>query len=442
MGKRIIVVLVFLLSMVNITGCSSKGIKGLPSGMMIGESRNNLEDKYKDNKSDSSSDNYFIADGLKFGNTKARYTCYINKKNNTIKKIEVSDFGLGQKKKEVIKEFTSLYGKPIHKENYNDLRRDDHYYIWKASDDIYAILNVNFSSATFERISTKTLEKQKSIKKKRDKLLKEDKDLKTIYDAMVLRTSYENRNISAVIKDFSGRFDPYYTTTINGYPGKGGFTDTVEAGDYSVDFRYEYDNPHIYKYADKELGKIIRVSCFFGKTGKYSDVNKLMNALFGTPSKKESNSSYWQYSPYIDYINHLESDRVMLTNNTQYAVIDPKYNNSNSTKKIKRDEPSSEETLGINDNEISLSLDEMDDKFTAIGVAESGVRERLKVPSSASFCSSYYYTGGRSGNNVFLKGYVDAENSFGAKIRTNFIAELKVDKYGDYTFDTVIFNRY
>ncbi len=53
---------------------------------------------------------------------------------------------------------------------------------------------------------------------------------------------------------------------------------------------------------------------------------------------------------------------------------------------------------------------------------EMDVEDRLKAPSSAEFCSMFDYKVKRVKNKFTISGYVDAQNSFGAQIRSNFVA--------------------
>ena len=59
------------------------------------------------------------------------------------------------------------------------------------------------------------------------------------------------------------------------------------------------------------------------------------------------------------------------------------------------------------------------------------VENRLKSPSTADFCSYPEATITDLGNNRYrIKGYVDAQNSFGATIRSNFTVTLTLTESG------------
>lgn len=61
------------------------------------------------------------------------------------------------------------------------------------------------------------------------------------------------------------------------------------------------------------------------------------------------------------------------------------------------------------------------DKFDAFVIAEKAVKEKLKSPSMAQFCTTTEATIGRNGNTWTVKGWVDAQNGYGATVRANFV---------------------
>ena len=72
--------------------------------------------------------------------------------------------------------------------------------------------------------------------------------------------------------------------------------------------------------------------------------------------------------------------------------------------------------------------------------AQDIVEQNLKAPASAKFCKSYEATVTYTGASDYkVEGYVDAENGFGANIRTNFTVTLTLTqegyKNGLVTFD-------
>lgn len=74
------------------------------------------------------------------------------------------------------------------------------------------------------------------------------------------------------------------------------------------------------------------------------------------------------------------------------------------------------------------------DKYDAQVLAEKEVKNRLKSPSSADFCWSP--TVSRSGNTWTVSGYVDAQNSFGATVRSNYTVKITFTSKDYYRVDS------
>lgn len=76
-------------------------------------------------------------------------------------------------------------------------------------------------------------------------------------------------------------------------------------------------------------------------------------------------------------------------------------------------------------------MDQTARDFMAYDACKSAVSDQLKAPSTADFQSEldvdYRTTGG---NNITVLGWVDAQNSFGAKLRSNFTCSMDVSKDG------------
>lgn len=76
---------------------------------------------------------------------------------------------------------------------------------------------------------------------------------------------------------------------------------------------------------------------------------------------------------------------------------------------------------------VLLTLNGCSNEFndiSAYACAQNAVKNRLKSPSTAKFCS---YTDAKitlSGNIYTVSGYVDAQNGFGATIRSKFTVKL------------------
>ena len=75
------------------------------------------------------------------------------------------------------------------------------------------------------------------------------------------------------------------------------------------------------------------------------------------------------------------------------------------------------------------------DEYDAWTAATDVVKNNLKAPSTAEFCSKSSATIEQHGNTWTIKGYVDAENSFGAKLRNDFTVVITFTSSTKYTID-------
>lgn len=66
-------------------------------------------------------------------------------------------------------------------------------------------------------------------------------------------------------------------------------------------------------------------------------------------------------------------------------------------------------------------------KAEIITIAKYHVKNKLKSPSSAKFCPQNEITINYLSDSIIIAGYVDAENGFGAKVRTTFRVTLTED---------------
>lgn len=62
--------------------------------------------------------------------------------------------------------------------------------------------------------------------------------------------------------------------------------------------------------------------------------------------------------------------------------------------------------------------------FNAFFDATYEVKKKLKSPSTAKFCESYEAEINRNGNTWSVEGWVDAQNSFGATLRNDFVVKI------------------
>lgn len=104
--------------------------------------------------------------------------------------------------------------------------------------------------------------------------------------------------------------------------------------------------------------------------------------------------------------------------------------------------PSTQATQADNSssNGLGKKLRDGDTKTNAWICAQDVAKGSLKSPSTAKFCSIMDVDVYDQGNNNYaIIGYVDAENSYGAKMRTNFTVWLTLTKSG-YKNGYVVFD--
>lgn len=115
------------------------------------------------------------------------------------------------------------------------------------------------------------------------------------------------------------------------------------------------------------------------------------------------------------------------------------FENSSSYKKIYEDE---EENTNITDKGSSISYLSDEEKAVCWSVAIKAVKNNLKSPSSAQFPFSYASDGvtiTKSDGIYVVNAYVEADNSFGALIRTKFLVTIERD--GDlFTATDILFD--
>ena len=73
-------------------------------------------------------------------------------------------------------------------------------------------------------------------------------------------------------------------------------------------------------------------------------------------------------------------------------------------------------------------------------IAQEIITNNLKNPSSARFCSINNCKMEKNEDYVAVKGYVDATNSFGAQVRSDFVVEFKVLDLASFSYEIVYIN--
>lgn len=98
-----------------------------------------------------------------------------------------------------------------------------------------------------------------------------------------------------------------------------------------------------------------------------------------------------------------------------------------------------------NNEEITYKVEDSDEKVKCWILAEREVRKKLKSPSSAKFPFSAssedvsIYKNSR-GDKYYVSAWVEAENSYGAMIRSNFVVTLSYDYQTGFTVVSTVVN--
>lgn len=80
------------------------------------------------------------------------------------------------------------------------------------------------------------------------------------------------------------------------------------------------------------------------------------------------------------------------------------------------------------------------DKASYYIISKEIVKNGLKSPSTAKFPSSSNCSMKKNGKLLTVSGYVDAQNSFGAKIRSNWTVQFKVIDLESFLYDVKYLN--
>jgi len=162
-----------------------------------------------------------------------------------------------------------------------------------------------------------------------------------------------------------------------------------------------------------------------------------------------SNENYEEETTYPDY--SLNLPQVMPLNPEENRLANPVVNDMKiNTQKVKNNESKGGEigcaiifaiiaillilifsSSSNSSNESILSSSASDQKVYAWIAAKDIVEQNLKSPSTAKFCNYSDATIKYVGVDKYqVSGYVDAQNGFGATIRSNFVATLTLTDSG------------
>lgn len=200
----------------------------------------------------------------------------------------------------------------------------------------------------------------------------------------------------------------------------------ISFSDKTVQVRYDAFD----ELEDWQMDDLIWVPHFAVATDKVTSEWVQKSAAY-TTSEVICNSNIYT-------IEYTEEERIIKKNGEPIYIVNSKEEAAQFQQKTQELLESAQETLDKvnsgNSQDATLSNDEKSHIWIE---AKYAVEEQLKSPSTADFPSVNKASITKSGTTYTVSSYVDAENSYGATIRTNFT--VTVEKSGDmYTATSVV----
>lgn len=285
--------------------------------------------------------------------------------------------------KKQIKAITGEYGEPIHKENYNNNKKDSVVYVWNRGDVLLTLygtvdrpeaINIKMKKSTYEN-TYKTV--QNNIKK--------DKSLRKAYKYLVDLSSICGTPIINQIKDNNLKFksestyDDYYLV----------FRESKSFLGENVTVEYYYDNPYSgYGSYDSNnyIGKIRKIKLGSDSVKNKKEFIKKLEKLTANNMDKKGNIRKENGLPYYISGGFTNDEfEYEIIPDPFFCEIDSKFNNDSSLKKVNgykdcdKKEIMAEECNIIDNNLPSYNgyYDEIKDDFS------KRVKRVAKYPSSA-----------------------------------------------------------
>lgn len=419
MKKIIGIILVLMMSMC-ICACSSNDIKGLDKGLYLGNDIKSIQDNYEDVQVE---DTY-----IEIKNVKAYSNKYTGKyfikfdENNKIEWFSFSfDSKNGENAEETIELLSSLYGEPVHFENYKNQKNETSTIVWYVNDSTYAKITIYPESGKTYSVhyDKRNLSNEKLAKDKMkhiSEITANDSELKAFYNFLLSRANIKNY----------GSIETAITLYGAEYESTGYFND-LEYADYSkffgIDFKTEYTVNDPYsnnsKYDDFK-GQIDMLSVSFDNSKDTTElvINKL-NDLFGeyTESSDESKKQYkWEENLPITVTFTIFEDKkydnaLYLFKSVDYKYINPDFEYDNNVVYIP---PYSDVDDSMLYGELGyigyVGLDSDKGKQITSYITDF-VIDCLKYPDNAEVYDFEIFKATDSSYNV--KGKFKAQNAFG-----------------------------
>lgn len=346
-----------------------------------------------------------------------------DEETKAIEYISVHYDSFSKDTKEIIQSINSVYENPIHKENYNDLRKERVFQSWNLGNDSIGIL----TTYTENQSSELTLRKyeDKSPNKKLSSITS-DKEYKKIKN----RANLEGKPITEAIDKYKAEYDSENSSQESDII----FIEKGKLFGFNADFIYSVESPLSDDTNADYVGKIesVKVSIKLDKKTKKKDVIKKLQELFGKNNKDDGNN--WRDLP-ISILTSTSYDNkidITISPNEYYFEIDPEYNFDDSTKKY---QPYNDVGLEIlhceNDTGTRYVESYSEEGRRIISLSKLEIKDHLKYPLTASFGDVSIF---KSGSVYIVEGEVTAENGFGVPSKMNYKLYYTKNN-GSYEFD-------
>lgn len=348
--------------------------------------------------------------------------------NNDYSKIDSLYFTFAghPNSKDIIKDITAKIGEPVHKDNYNDQRYDKAYILWKLDKKHYLAYVYTFKDETAElRCGYFDLKKQKELKKC-EANLKQNKTLKKEYDKINARVDFTDLSMEDLKKKYKIKYD-------DSSENYSSFKERATLFGHKGYFKYYVENPNADSYDSDFIGQICFEEFQFDKLTKKDEkeIISQLKLMLGKGIKDTYTVSSW-YDSYSGCTAGRLGDNTLylrFSRNFQYCFINPEFNSTDSTKKILANGDCDEDMFKFENEEGYKRVTNISTINTCWKLAQEEILSQLKSPSSAQFGSSAPASSDvkvtRYNDEYYVESWVDAENSFGATIRSNFEVTLK-----------------
>lgn len=206
--KKILSLLCSLMLCVGLVGCSNNdGIKGYDVEFDLSNDRDEIKTLFENYEISYSGADYIIYEEVNFDKEFTSSLRFNFNEDGTIK--SVSQKFLDVDPSHIVNNMVNLYGEPVHKENYNDKRVREAYFVWENKSvitnlSLFPLMNKEINaSITFYPNNDEFKLRQSNYSSAQDKIqdnIKKDEGLKKDYDILISRSSLKSKPINEAIE--------------------------------------------------------------------------------------------------------------------------------------------------------------------------------------------------------------------------------------------------